>query len=61
MKLKVSFSMGLRGCKREETIEIPDEELEGLDPTAREDELELNAREWMWNFADLSWEEVTHD
>lgn len=61
MKLRVSFSMGLCGCVREEVIEVPDDELEGLDATAREAELELNAREWMWNFADLSWEEVADE
>ena len=59
MKIEVTFTMGLSGCKRKDIIEIPDEELDGLDPVAREAEIELNAREWMHNFIDLSWEEAS--
>ena len=39
-------SIGLVGCKRESRIEIPDDELEGLDETQRESVIEGYIREW---------------
>jgi hypothetical protein len=59
MKIKISVSIGLVGCKQEETIEIDDEELDGYDEKGRNrllDEIALEhvmqMIEWGWKSSD---------
>lgn len=58
MRIKVSVSTGLGGSRREEVIEIPDEELKELSKEEKEAYLERYAQEWLWNHIDFSWSEV---
>lgn len=47
MKIKAFVSMGLVGCKREEIIEVEED-----------DDIDEAVREWMFNEIEWSWEKV---
>lgn len=58
MKLKVSISMNYVGCHKQDIINIPDEELEGLTKRDREQIFDELYDEWAANQVDGGWEEV---
>lgn len=51
MKFKVTLSIGLVGGRHDE-IEIPDEDLEGLDNEQREKLINEYWSDWAWNYID---------
>ena len=53
--IKVSLSIGFAGDVREETIDIPDDELDGLSAEEKEDVYEGYWKEWSANYIDGSW------
>ncbi|GIO42496.1 DUF7167 family protein [Paenibacillus apis] len=58
-KFKFTVSTGFVGSRREETIEIPDEDLEGLDEHEREHLIQTVWEEWLWDGnIDGGWVEV---
>jgi hypothetical protein len=58
MKLKVWIATDKVGSKCERTVEVPDEELEGLDEQQRQEHFEEYAREEIWNMAEWGWKEM---
>jgi hypothetical protein len=56
MKIKVGLSIGLMDDQRD-TLEIPNEELEGLTPEQIEDVCEQWLNDWASNYLDM-WFEV---
>lgn len=56
MKLKVNLGIGLVGCKKQSEIEIPEEELEGLTDTERQDVFQEYANEWAANYIEIWWD-----
>lgn len=51
-KLKLTLGIGLSGATREEIIEIPAEELEGLTEDERNEVLDDYWRDWSNNYID---------
>lgn len=59
MKVQVFLSMGLSGCKKEDIIEIDDDELADCETQKEKDELiEQYTKDWFWNEIDFGYEEV---
>lgn len=58
MKIKVILGIGVAGCYREDIIEIPDEELEGLNEEERERFINEYLSEWAWRKIDCGWQEI---
>lgn len=58
MKVRMTLNIGLSGCKREEVIEIRDEELEGLSEEDRQSVIDDYWNQWAWNFVDGGAEEL---
>jgi len=54
----MTLNIGLSGCKREEVIEIQDEELEGLSGEDRQSVIDDYWNQWAWNFVDGGAEEL---
>lgn len=59
MKFKFAVSTGYVGCERSETVEIPDEELEGLDEEARDKVINDYYDEWLWENISTHWSEIS--
>ncbi|GIP55939.1 DUF7167 family protein [Paenibacillus vini] len=58
-KFKFTISTGYVGSKREEIVEIPDEEFEGLNEIEREALIQESWEDWLWNGnVDGGWEEI---
>jgi len=57
-KVKVSVGVGLAGCIKRDEIEIPDEELEGLEGDERENVIAEYAKDWMYEQIDWDFEEI---
>lgn len=51
MKIKVTLSIGLVG-KQEETIEVDDDEFDGLSGDALDEKLNEYWLDWAWNYID---------
>jgi hypothetical protein len=58
MKVKVILSIGYPSADHRDVIEIPDEELEGLTESEREDVINENVREWADNYIEIDWDIV---
>jgi hypothetical protein len=58
MKIKISVSTGLVGSRREEEVEVPDQDLEGLSQEEQEKYLDEYAQEWLWSHIDFAWSRV---
>lgn len=59
-KFEVKLSIGLADATREDEFEIDDEELAECETEeARERLIEDYAKEWSYNYLDLSWEQVS--
>jgi len=58
LKVRMTLNIGLSGCKREEVIEIQDEELEGLSGEDRQSVIDDYWNQWAWNFVDGGAEEL---
>jgi hypothetical protein len=58
MKVEVWVATYKVGSKCSDTIEIPEEELEGMDEKQRAQHIEDSARDAIWNMADWGWREV---
>lgn len=57
MIVRAKLSIGFPGACRFADIEIPDEDLEGLDPQAREMLINDYVRDWGHEYIDWNWEE----
>lgn len=57
MKLRVYASTNKVGSRCETTVEIDDEELEGMDANERNAYLEEMAKDALWQLVEWSWEE----
>lgn len=59
-KFKFSLSVGLVGCNREQEFEVPDEDLEDLDPESEEyaDVVDDYAKDLVDNYMEWGWEPV---
>lgn len=55
VKLKLYVSTGIVGSEREEIIEIPDEELEGLTGNEKEEVFQEEFDTFMANHCDFGW------
>jgi hypothetical protein len=53
-KFKFHVSTNKVGSETEEVVEIPDEELEGMDDKEKEDMLEEVFEEWVWENIDTT-------
>lgn len=51
-------STNVVGSKQEEVVEIPDEELEGLNEEERNKVVEEYYKDWLGNYSDIGWYEV---
>lgn len=58
MKLEVTVSIGLVGCERTITVDVPDEDLEGLDETMRSQHLDEIAFEASREAVCIDWKEA---
>lgn len=58
MKVRMTLNIGLSGCKREEVIEIQDEELEGLSGEDRQSVIDDYWNQWAWDRIDGGAEEL---
>lgn len=58
MKLEVTVSIGLVGCKRTLTVKVDDEDLEGLDENQRSRYLDEIAFEESRDLISVDWKEV---
>ena len=58
MKIKVYLSIGYRTADRKDEIEIPNDELEGLDEHEREELFNTYLQEWADNYIETWYEEV---
>jgi hypothetical protein len=60
MKLHLQLDTGLVGCSIKDSMEIDDEDLDGLDDDEKVKFLREYAEDWMWNQIELDyWEEGT--
>lgn len=58
-KFRFHVSTGFVGSRREEIIEIPDEDVEGLSDQEKDSLINEVWQEWLWNGnIDGGWEEV---
>ncbi|MCM3703824.1 hypothetical protein [Paenibacillus macerans] len=58
-KFRFTVNIGFVGARREEIIEIPDEDLEGATEEERDQLLDEAWREWLWGKnIDGGWEEM---
>jgi hypothetical protein len=55
MIVKATLSIGFIAADREDEIEIPDEELDGLDANAQEQVINKYLRDWAWNYIEISY------
>lgn len=55
MKIKIWIKLNLQGCRIEDELEIPDEELEGLTDREREQYIDENAKDYLFGFLDYGW------
>jgi hypothetical protein len=60
MQLKVWVSLNLVGCRKETTIDIPDEDLEGSSESAKEI-IEEYAEDAMWQMIEWGYMAVGED
>jgi len=56
MKIKVNLNIGYSNANREDIIEIPDIEFEGMSEVEKEDYISDYVEEWSNNYIDLGWE-----
>ena len=56
MKVRLFFSTGMVGGRREEIMEIPDSEVEGMDEDQLDEHLSMYALDFMWNYVDCGHE-----
>ena len=57
-KFKFSVSTGYVGSKREEIVEIDDEDLEGLTPEEQDKLVQEVYDDWLWENIDTGWSRV---
>lgn len=60
MKIEVYARVNLNGCRVTEIVDVPDDELKGLDEESRLAYLEDLAKEVMWDLVEWGWEEIDH-
>jgi hypothetical protein len=58
MKIKVHLSIGYVTADQEDTIDVPDEELEGLSDTMKDKVIEEWVQEWANNYIETWWDKV---
>lgn len=58
MRVRARLSIGVANAARSEVIEIPDDDLEGLDDKSREQRIQEYVDNWSQELIDLGWEEV---
>jgi hypothetical protein len=58
MKLEVHLSIGYPTADCEDTLDIPDEELEGLNEAEKEELFNTYLQEWADNYIETWWKEV---
>lgn len=58
MKVRVRLSIGIVNAVRQDTIEIPDEYLDGFDPEHREQVISEYVDIWSNEIIDIGWEEL---
>jgi hypothetical protein len=58
MRIKVKLSIGFPTACRRETLDIPDEELEGMSPDEQESYLMEYVQEWANNYIDYGYDVV---
>jgi hypothetical protein len=58
MKVTVYVSTGFVGSRREEEIEIDDEDIAGMTEQERDDYIDDQAREVLWELINWGWEPV---
>jgi hypothetical protein len=57
MRIRVTLSIGLAGCRQEDVLDVNDSELEGMSENERQAYLNEVYAEWRNEYLDGGWEE----
>jgi hypothetical protein len=58
MKVELTVSIGLVGCKRSRIFDVPDEDVEGLSKDERAAVIDEIAQDKLWSLVSWNWKEV---